>query len=185
MPTFTPRKDGAPSITSRYMPFDWNGKIDFLKGAAVSDLGATPEHGALRSEAMRQRAAQQGTKVDARHVRMQNRLFKALKKRHALVTYEENFIDLIGRDPGCITYYELKTESTARMCIRQAIGQLLDYSHYALSEPADRRGVSFADQEASMTLIGGRLEPNEIARVAVYLASDEARMVTGQGSRSV
>jgi len=46
---------------------------------------------------------------------------------------------------------------------------------------AKRRGVSFADQEASMTLIGGRLEPNEIAPVAVYLASDEARMVTGQG----
>jgi NAD(P)-dependent dehydrogenase (short-subunit alcohol dehydrogenase family) len=46
---------------------------------------------------------------------------------------------------------------------------------------AQRRGVSFADQEASMTLIGGRLEPNEIAPMAIYLASDEARMVTGQG----
>jgi hypothetical protein len=32
-----------------------------------------------------------------------------------------------------------------------------------------------------MTRIGGRLEPNEIAPVADYLASDEARMVIGQG----
>ena len=45
---------------------------------------------------------------------------------------------------------------------------------------AHRRGVSFAEQEASMTLIGGRLEAEEIAPLAVYLASDEARMITGQ-----
>jgi ketoreductase len=45
---------------------------------------------------------------------------------------------------------------------------------------AQRRGVSFADQEASMTPMGRRLEPEEIAPLAVYLASDDARSVTGQ-----
>jgi hypothetical protein len=45
---------------------------------------------------------------------------------------------------------------------------------------AQRRGVSFAEQEASLTPVGGRLEPKEIAPLAVYLASDEARRVTGQ-----
>ncbi len=45
---------------------------------------------------------------------------------------------------------------------------------------AQRRGVSFAEQEASLTPVGGRLEPEEIAPLAVYLASDEARRVTGQ-----
>lgn len=45
---------------------------------------------------------------------------------------------------------------------------------------ARRRGVTVAEQEASMTPMGRRLEPEEVAPLAVYLASDEARMVTGQ-----
>jgi NAD(P)-dependent dehydrogenase (short-subunit alcohol dehydrogenase family) len=45
---------------------------------------------------------------------------------------------------------------------------------------AQRRGVSFEEQANSMTLIGGRLEPEDIAPLAVYLVSDEARTVTGQ-----
>jgi NAD(P)-dependent dehydrogenase (short-subunit alcohol dehydrogenase family) len=46
---------------------------------------------------------------------------------------------------------------------------------------AGRRGVSFEEQAGSMTLIGRRLEPEEVAPVAVYLASEEAAVVTGQG----
>jgi NAD(P)-dependent dehydrogenase (short-subunit alcohol dehydrogenase family) len=45
---------------------------------------------------------------------------------------------------------------------------------------AQRRGVTFAEQEASLTPVGRRLEPEEVAPLAVYLASDDACMVTGQ-----
>jgi NAD(P)-dependent dehydrogenase (short-subunit alcohol dehydrogenase family) len=45
---------------------------------------------------------------------------------------------------------------------------------------AKRRGITFEELERSMTPIGGRLDPDDIAPLAVYLASPEARMVTGQ-----
>jgi ketoreductase len=49
-----------------------------------------------------------------------------------------------------------------------------------LEYDARRRGITFADIEKSMTPIGGRLEPEDVSHLAVYLASNEARMVTGQ-----
>ena len=49
-----------------------------------------------------------------------------------------------------------------------------------LEYDAHRRGLTFEELERSMTPIGGRLAPEDIAPLAVYLASDEARMVTGQ-----
>lgn len=45
---------------------------------------------------------------------------------------------------------------------------------------AQRLGKSVAEYEATMTPLGRRLESEEIAPMAVYLASDEASVVTGQ-----
>lgn len=45
---------------------------------------------------------------------------------------------------------------------------------------ADRLGRSFEEHESGLTPIGGRLIPEDIAPMAVYLAGDDARMITGQ-----
>ncbi len=45
---------------------------------------------------------------------------------------------------------------------------------------AQRTGVSFADMEKKMTGLGRRLVPDEVAPLAVYLASDGSATMTGQ-----
>jgi len=49
-----------------------------------------------------------------------------------------------------------------------------------LAYDAERLGVSIADLEAQASPLGRRLEPEEIATLAVYLAEDGARAVNGQ-----
>lgn len=45
---------------------------------------------------------------------------------------------------------------------------------------ADRLGRDLQTHEQGLTPIGGRLSPEDIAPMAVYLAGDDARMITGQ-----
>ena len=45
---------------------------------------------------------------------------------------------------------------------------------------AERLGLEAEDYEQRLTPIGGRLEPEDIAPMVVYLVSDAARMITGQ-----
>jgi NAD(P)-dependent dehydrogenase (short-subunit alcohol dehydrogenase family) len=45
---------------------------------------------------------------------------------------------------------------------------------------AQRRGMTVEELEGTLTPMGRRLEPEEIAPLAVYFASEESRMVTGQ-----
>ena len=45
---------------------------------------------------------------------------------------------------------------------------------------ANRLGRTVEEHETGMTPIGGRLIPEDIAPMAVYLSSDESRMITGQ-----
>lgn len=53
-------------------------------------------------------------------------------------------------------------------------------SDLRLTQIAAERGVEFAQLESGLTPMGRRLDPVEIAHVAVFLASEQAAAITGQ-----
>ena len=127
-------KDHKIARNSRYQPFDWEGDQlpSFLNGESHD-----PDD-RMRDELQRKRAAQQATTIDPQHIRLQNRLFRALKERYpcSSVWYEKDHVDLqVVDDTSGSIFYEIKTDPSAKKCIRSALGQLLEYSSY----PAEKR----------------------------------------------
>lgn len=47
-------------------------------------------------------------------------------------------VDVIVRQPNEYWFYEIKTSSTARACIREALGQLLEYAFWPGAQTATR-----------------------------------------------
>lgn len=128
--------------TNRYQPLDWDGvapsgiaEIPGLKPPSDEEAN-NPE----RSESLRRRSAVSGTQYSPEHVRLQNALYRHLVKDHgkASVDYEENFVDITLREPRRITFFEIKTAVTVKGCVREAVGQLLEYVHYAELNRASR-----------------------------------------------
>ncbi len=76
-----------------------------------------------------------------RHNYIQNKLFDRLVERHGkeLVGTEQNapggkFIDVVVRGEGFCWFYEIKTAGSSRLCIRQALPQLLEYAYWGGGE---------------------------------------------------
>jgi hypothetical protein len=69
--------------------------------------------------------------VELIHSRIQNKFIKYLRKTYPVenVSGERKYIDAKRENTNTIFIYELKPSTSAYSCIRQAIGQLLDYSH--------------------------------------------------------
>jgi hypothetical protein len=86
------------------------------------------------------RAEQQGTIVDPAHARLQLKLYAWLCKKHGkkAVGFEVDFVDLRVTKDGKTTFYEIKTDSSAQRCIRNALGQLFEYSTYPSETNADK-----------------------------------------------
>jgi len=74
--------------------------------------------------------------IDRRHSLIQDKLYEKLERLygHDNVETETGIngkkIDAVAKYDGNTIFYEIKTEPNARACIRQAIGQLLEYCYY-------------------------------------------------------
>lgn len=83
--------------------------------------------------------------VQLRHNRLQTRIYEHLVAEFGKgrVGTEQrngpgNRVDVVVRTEEGYWYYELKLGSSARSCIRQGIGQLLEYSYWPTSQVAQR-----------------------------------------------
>jgi DNA replication protein DnaC len=73
-------------------------------------------------------------------VRLQNKLYESLRQQygHNNVKYENNFVDISVIERGITTFYEIKIENNVKKCLRNSIGQLLEYAHYPNVSKADK-----------------------------------------------
>jgi hypothetical protein len=75
--------------------------------------------------------------VDLVHNRIQTGLFNYLTKNYGkdnvgteIPTGRGTLIDAVVKHDNEYTFYEIKTSPSVRQCIREAIGQLLEYAHF-------------------------------------------------------
>lgn len=127
----------------RYHPFDWDDDTTPPAPATLTvEPPEAPDEGEdpTRSEALRTRALIEGTTYEPRHIKLQNRLYHFLCDEHGRekVWYERDLVDLSYESDGATTFIEIKMELSARRCVRMALGQLLEYSHYPGRAGADR-----------------------------------------------
>jgi hypothetical protein len=141
-----PRTHGTYRI-NRYQLLTWDGRLpQYLTSSTVSKrTGGKP-----RSEDERTRAGMAGSTYSPRHVKLQNALYDHLCEVHGRtsVFYERDFVDIALEASDEIIYFEIKIALTARGCIRQAVGQLLEYGFYPNEKRASKL-VVVGDREAS------------------------------------
>lgn len=54
------------------------------------------------------------------------------------VWYEHAYVDLKVIDQDGATFYEIKMDTSAKRCIRNALGQLMEYSSYPTEQRAQK-----------------------------------------------
>ena len=84
---------------------------------------------------VRYTSKQKEINIDIRHSFLQEELIAELEKKYgkANVSVENSFngnrIDIVVKDGNDFHFYEVKTASSAKSCVRQAIGLLLEYAY--------------------------------------------------------
>lgn len=86
------------------------------------------------------RAAQEAIFVDLAHRRLQVKLHRWLCQKYGrqAVGIEIADVDLRVTLPEGTTFYEIKMATTAKKCIREALGQLLEYAVYPTAAKASK-----------------------------------------------
>lgn len=146
-PRFVVGKPNKIWNSARYQPFDWEGEAPARLGAIPSARKGRKK----KTEGEVARSAIPGTTYDPAHNRLQNALYDYLVRQYGelAVFYEDDAVDLALRHDNKDVFIEIKIALSAKQCIRQALGQLLEYSFYPGRREAQEL-VIVGEHEASV-----------------------------------
>lgn len=74
--------------------------------------------------------------IEVTHEKIKEKLLRELENQKYIVVREHpvnkiNYIDVVAKTQnGEFIFFEIKTATSARVCIRQALGQLMEYAYY-------------------------------------------------------
>jgi len=147
-----PRSHKA-SLASRYQLL--------YEGAPAAPQREAAARPFAKNLSLRHRPAIEPVEYDPLHDKLQRALVEALRREHGYeaVAHEDHHVDVVLRLPTSTVFFEVKGANTARSCLRQAIGQLLEYSHWPEARDADRLvvvGWPELDEDGKDYLVGIR-----------------------------
>lgn len=136
-PKFVLPEGHVTTKIDRYQPLNWNPNDEVIGKKITHKTGRSG--GKKKSENDRTRAAIKSSTFSPRHDKLQNALFDYLQKMFGktAVQYEQDFVDIQLRLNNKVIFFEVKIALTAKSCIRDAFGQLLEYSMY----PSEQRAT--------------------------------------------
>ncbi|WP_223749135.1 hypothetical protein [Myxococcus sp. XM-1-1-1] len=136
---FAPHRTPATSILKdRYIKYrlgHWNDELtaDF-KGAAIPLSTRKRQKNGVEKKSTKtiHKSGSGSSSYDPVHNILQEELRDLLIEQYGddAVSMEENHVDLKVRLPNRNVFIELKTAPNARLALRQALGQLLEYAHF-------------------------------------------------------
>jgi len=120
-----------------------------------------------KNTAKQRRSGSAAYVAEAVHNRLQKRVYDFLCKKYGTgnVKMEERGVDIILRKHKVTTLFEMKPYGTAKRCIREALGQLIEYSW----------DYSTGDNLVSLAVVG-RVKPNAHERKLINYVKKNLRL---------
>ena len=125
-----------PAVTSDY--YNLKNKEREPELGKLGDFTFVPGHNAKKGKGQGRSTYKKPIEdLDLLHNRIQTALFEHLKSVHGEdnvgtenPTGRRTLIDAVVQHSKQYTFYEIKTSQSVRQCIRDALGQLLEYAHF-------------------------------------------------------
>lgn len=114
----------------------------------------SPGHKPSKEGKSKRRSPARAKEANLDHNLLQNKLYEYLSAKHSAESVGTevpsgtggNSVDLVLKDRSEVVFFEIKTDASVRLCIRQALPQLLEYAYWP-SENRSTKLVVVAEAE--------------------------------------